>query len=458
MTVLRRVLVALLLTGLLAAWVLPASAEDTAPAVGGTEAEAGAGDPSEPAIADPDTEDPGTDPVGPGTEEPNDPADPVDPTEPVDPGTEEPAGPRVLEGAVLRWGLNNESNNRAFAPGTFNFFSAGRLGDPGRGGQTLLGSTGGRQWSGGGSAGWSAASGNVSIEKWDAPAQSYQGASWAGLTTDENGASIPTPTSGRFSGHQLVFSGGTGTYDETTGELSLAWVGDATIVYYSGMTFFYLGDPELRITGTTGTLTAELSGYSSSMEDTSQWGPVAPRRATIATFSTAGPVQGDVFTAVPDYDDVVTTPNQAGPGSFPADFIRFQEEAGAASYWYASGGSADRFKKALPVTALLGEDAVPPAPVIPAAPTTALPSNTALAAPPARAPRGATPPIAPVAVQQTPRTPAADQSAGDHGWMLGQVPVSDQLVWWLLAAALLTMTTSTVTASAVYVRRLRPTA
>ena len=35
---------------------------------------------------------------------------------------------------MLRWGISNESNNRAFAPGTFNFFSAGVLPDPGRGG------------------------------------------------------------------------------------------------------------------------------------------------------------------------------------------------------------------------------------------------------------------------------------------------------------------------------------
>ena len=44
----------------------------------------------------------------------------------------------VVDDAVLTWGLNDESNNKAFAPGTFNFMSAGAVPDPGRGGQSIV--------------------------------------------------------------------------------------------------------------------------------------------------------------------------------------------------------------------------------------------------------------------------------------------------------------------------------
>lgn len=435
MIVLRRVLVALLLTGLLAVWVAPASAEEIPPSV--PDGSTAAPTPAEPPAQDPAAPEAGTptdqapeEPAGPGTEAP------------VDPGTEQPD--LTVAGVELRWGLNHESNNRAFAPGTFNFFAAGKVADPGAGGQTLTTASGGAIWSNGRAAGWSASSGNVSIEKWNT--QTYQAATWAGLSTDETGATIPSPTSGKFSGHQIVFANGTGEIDPLAGTMSVAWDGDATVLYYSGMTFFYLSDPQLEIAGGTGTLTAELSGFTSSMEDLTQWGPVAPRRVTVATFSSATLPADGVATLRPDY-----------AGSWPAEFLAFQEEAGAAAYWYQSGGSADALKVPLDVTVLTSPDAAPPVPPVPAG-NASQPVNSVLPAPPRLpAPRLAAPAIAPVAAVSA-AGPPGYRSAGDHGWMLGRTPVSDQLVWWLLAAGLLTMTASTATVSAVYVRRLRPSA
>ncbi|MCK5891913.1 HtaA domain-containing protein [Aeromicrobium sp.] len=447
MTALRRALVALLLTGLLAAWVAPASAEEIAPPPG-----SGAPAPDGEGPTAPDAEDP-VDPADPGPVEPAepgepDPVDPVDPVEPGEPGTGEPDG--TVTGAVLRWGLNHESNNRAFAPHTFNFFRAGRLPDPGRGGVVMT------------SAQWTGVDGNVSIEKWDG--SSYRPADWSGLSTDETGTTIPSPTSGKFSGHQVVFANGSGTVDPHAGAMSLTWDGDVTVVYYSGMSFFYLSDPTLDITGGSGTLTAELSGFASSQLDPTQWGSVAPRRVTVATFSDATISADGVLQATPDYAGVLNgLPEQvrtgADAGSFPTDFIEFQQEAGAASYWFSSGGSTDRFKAALPVTVLVDPAMLPPAPVVPVVSNPVAPVNSILTPPPRSTPRAAAPRVAPVAtVPAPPPAPAAYQSAGDHGWVLGQVPVSDQLVWWLLAAALLTMAASTVTASAVYAHRLRPRA
>jgi hypothetical protein len=164
-----------------------------------------------------------------------------------DPSAQGASGPRAVDDAVLRWGLNDESNNRAFAPGTINFLSAGKVPDPGRGGTIMPAS------------GWSARTGDVAVEKWDGSA--YRPATWAGLRTDATGAAIG---GGRFSGHQLVFSGGEGTIDAAAGDATISWDGDASVVYYSGMAFFYLSDPELVVEDGVGQVTAELGRSASS--------------------------------------------------------------------------------------------------------------------------------------------------------------------------------------------------
>lgn len=372
---------------------------------------------------------------------------------------DEPAPPEAPEtlsvtAAELRWGVNNESNNRAFAPGTVNFFRAGKLPDPGRGGQVI------------GAAQWVAAEGNVSIEK--STGDGYQPATWAGLSTTAGGSPLGAASAGTFSDHQFVFANGTGTIDPATDSASIAWDGDVTIVYYSGMTFFYLSDPRLEVTDGTGTLSAELSGFASSMDDLTHWGPVAPRRATVATFTGAEIDEAGVFTGTPAYRGVTTSPAQVTGcdvcGSFPAEFIRFQEEAGAAPYWYSSGGATDRFKSPLPVTVLPDGDVAPPPPPAPSAGVPAPIVNEVLAPPPAPAPaapssatpRATAPVVAPLAAEAT--RPVSYQSAGDQGWLLASSPTRDQIVWWLLAAGLLGATATTVAGSAVYVRRLRPRA
>ena len=111
-----------------------------------------------------------------------------------------PRSATPVAGATLRWGVNNESSNRAFAPGTFNFFSAGVLPDPGRGGVQIT------------QAQWQQSAGAV-VGRRSGTARPGGPATWAGLSTDSSGAPLGTPTAGTFSNHTFVFAGGTGTVD-----------------------------------------------------------------------------------------------------------------------------------------------------------------------------------------------------------------------------------------------------
>lgn len=278
--------------------------------------------------------------------------DPTD-TSPTPEPTETTATPEVPSGAFtvtdaqLRWGINNESNNAAFAPATYNFFSAGKIANPGRGGVKLT------------QSGWSSTSGNVRIEKFAAATTSWNAATWAGLSTDSNNRLLTT-SGGTFSNHEVVISGGTGTVDPAAGSATIQWTGSFTVLYYSGYSFFYVTDPTLTVTGGIGRLTGTLSGYGSSMDDLQKWEPVAPVPNVV--LADLGPVDlaADLgFSATPAYAGVaVSIPaGQAAQvrsgstwGSFPQSFVNYQLASGSGAYWYSSGGSADAHKAALPVT------------------------------------------------------------------------------------------------------------
>jgi hypothetical protein len=257
---------------------------------------------------------------------------------------------RPVDAAQLRWGISNEANNRAFAPGTVNHFSAGRIADPGTGGATLT--SGGATWSNGRAAGWSASSGDVSVEKLDGAA--YRPATWAGLSTDASGATLGSPTAGTFSNHQLVFDRGAGTVDVDAGNASIRWTGDATVLFYSGMSLFYLSDPRLEVVDGVGTLRATLDGYGSSQTDPGAWTQLPSTDVVVADLGPVDLSTTDGFTVTPKYLGVTVqgVDQQGGQyfGSFPQSFVDFQKTVGSAAFWYSSGGAADRFKAALPVT------------------------------------------------------------------------------------------------------------
>ncbi|WP_167005296.1 hypothetical protein [Mumia sp. ZJ430] len=288
---------------------------------------------------------------------------------------------REVTGATLRWGLSNEVNNRAFAPGSFNFMSAGTISDPGKGGQTIISAD---SWSNGKPAGWKASSGNVALEK-KTTSGSYAPATWSGLTTSPSGAPIASPTSGTFTDHQIVLSEGSGWVDPDTGRASLSWRGSFTVVFYSGMSFFSVSDPALSVDRDgTGVLTATLSGFGSSLADPSVWKPVAAKKVTLATLPEVQ-LGADGTTATPSYEGVrngavdqnVTKP---GWGSWPTSFVAWLAGAGSGSYWYSSGGAVDANKPPLPVHVAweLGDvlDTDPQDPGVPEDPDPQVPTPT----------------------------------------------------------------------------------
>jgi len=280
------------------------------------------------------------------------------------------AGASTVSDAVFHWGINNEVSNRAFAPGTYNFMSAGKA--PKTSGADTI------------SEGeWSATDGNVTIEKKQADGTSYGTATWAGLKTTPTGGSIPSPSSGQFSGHRVAIAAGTGTLDAEADNADIQWDGDFTVAFYSGMTQFYVTDPHLVVEGGVGSVTATLSGYGSDMNEPDVFVTLPATEVTLADLSGVD-VTDTGIEVTPDYLGVTANlPETATPqsttgnswGAFPESMIGFQLLTGQSSYWYSSGGATDAFKVALPIS--IGYTAVAPEP---AATITAQPVATSVEA------------------------------------------------------------------------------
>lgn len=268
----------------------------------------------------------------------------------------------TIDDAQVRWGFNVESNSRAFAPGTYNLFSAGTIPNPGHGGVAIK------------PADWRASDGQVRIEK-RRPDGGYARATYSGTQTDVNGAPLGSAGSGSNSGHQVVVGGGEGTVDPEAGTADIRWRGTFTVLYYSGYTYFTVTDPRLVVTATSARLLGTLGGFETDRNDPDQWVPLPPTQATLATIPRAGlelPDEGG-FNATPAYRAVRfdapsggTEQVRSGPdwGSFPKTYVDFMVRAGAAPYWYSSGGAADAHKVALPITVSYsaGDPVKPPTP------------------------------------------------------------------------------------------------
>src|SRR5690606_13559093 len=136
----------------------------------------------------------------------------------------------------------------------------------------------------------------------------------------------------------------------------------------------------------TGKVTALATGYGASMHDASKWEPLDERTITLAnltgvdmaaaadgriehtpdyigveytgTGSSQGVVGSDEGTATGQAER--TALNSAYWGSFPSDFVDFQNDTGQFSYWFTSNGARDPYKVALPVT-ITFDGAGPPA-------------------------------------------------------------------------------------------------
>lgn len=333
--------------------------------------------------------------------------------------TKTPDATETLTNAVLRWGVNHESNTAAYNPGTYNFLVAGKIPDPGKGGQTMSASQ------------WKQRVGNVEVEKWSAVRKAWTDATWAGLSTDSAGAPLRV---GTFSNHELVFSAGQGTLDRAAGTLRIAWQGSATVVFYSGASFFYLSDPVLEVANGKGTITATLSGFGSDQADQSQWSGVPDTEVTVATLSSVNLDDPDGFVLSPDYDGVrvdlakgvAQIRSGVSWGAFPQSWVNFMEQVGTAAFWYSSGGAADPNKVAGPVTiAFDGRTALAPSPVV----ETSGPPEVTNSAPPPPASSGVAAPAPPViAAPAVVPPPAGTRAAEDDAPLLSRPPTSVRLV------------------------------
>lgn len=317
-----------------------------------------------------------------------------------------------VDDGVLTWGLNNESSNRAYAPRTFNFFSAGRTPDPGKGGTTLPSSQ------------WRQSKGKVAIQKWNGSA--WRAATWAGLSTDSSGAALGLPTAGTFSNHRFVFRGGSGEVDRDAGTAHIEWDGDVTVLYYSGMSTFYISDPVLDVAKGKGTLTATVQGYASSVDDPDSWEPVAAETVTLATLPEVDLSSVRGFTATPAYlgvkvDGVGQVTGDDYTGAFPQSFVDYMDKLGTAAFWVSSGAATDPFKVALPLT--IGYDASAP----PVDPTpTAQPTTTPIDNPIVTAP--ATTAAAPVLTQPVPPAVVPPTAAiPPTSFAVASLPVASQM-------------------------------
>jgi hypothetical protein len=260
-----------------------------------------------------------------------------------------------VEDVTLAWSINDESGGGAYFGGC-NFLSAGAAGNTGSS----------RVWTEADGF-YSAASGNVSIEKptsdggWVAP-------TWATKCRDAADAAVTTAV-GSTTGNRVVLAAGEGTVDLDAGTASIEWEGSFTVVFYGGLTYWSASDPVLTVSADgTGTLTATGSGYGASMDDPNVWVPLTPQPIVLADFE--GITLTDAgFTLAPEYRGVAVTgvtQTQTGAdwGAFPQSFVDFQQLTGQSSYWYSSGGAADPKKPAKPLT-VGWEILAPPPPLNP---------------------------------------------------------------------------------------------
>jgi hypothetical protein len=261
--------------------------------------------------------------------------------------------PRSLTGVRLDWTGSQELQRRA-PNRAASFFSAGA--------------------SDGTQASYAASARGVRILQ-VADGGAAQPATWA--TRDQH------LTSG---GRQVVrLIGGTGTI-AADGSARVAWPGSFTVNMYGGLVPFTVAAPVLTLDPDgDGTLTATLSGYSSSQADPDARTPIAPvAGVTLATF-TGGRIDPSApSTITPNYAGVETelpagqvqqVRTGEGWGAWPQSFVDFHLKTGLGSYWYSSGGAADPYKVAAPiVVTVTGEDDPAPAPAAPAAETPAPPA------------------------------------------------------------------------------------
>lgn len=246
-----------------------------------------------------------------------------------------------VDNAIFRWGMNNETNNGAYFGGC-NFLAAGK--SPDVGGAVVF--TPDR---------YSAQEGNVRVEKPNAAGE-WELATWDSKCLDRYGNVLKSGTATGYGENQVIIENGEGWIDPSTNSAEITWNGDFSVVYYGGLTYWYVSNPVLTIVDGIGTITAIADGFGADMDDLSKWEPLTPTTITLAVIGTPEKplrVSSIGLDVIPEYlgveiDDAGGRNPQdktgSAWGSFPQDFVDFQMLTGQSAYWYSSGGVADGAK------------------------------------------------------------------------------------------------------------------
>lgn len=261
------------------------------------------------------------------------------------------AATQNVDGVSLTWGLNLETGAGAFN-GDCNYLSAGVAGNTGSS----------RAWTEADNF-YKPSDGNVSIIKASADGGTTA-ASWATRCLTATGGKVSPSGTSNVSHNEVVFSEGEGTIDVAANTANVSWEGSFTSVFYGGLFYWSASNPTLTVNADgSAQLNATLSGFGASMDDTSVWEPLTPKVATLANLKGVD-VTEDGFVVTPEYAGVKLPAEfgqqtgSAGLGSFPVDFVEYQNLTGASSYWFSSGGSADARKVATPLSIGWTADAV----------------------------------------------------------------------------------------------------
>lgn len=259
-------------------------------------------------------------------------------TTPTPTPTDDPGGTDA-GGATLYWGLNKESTSGAFYGGC-NFLVAGS--GPVRGSSGV--------WN---ESEYRSADGDVTVIKPNGA--TFEQASWANTCADRGGVAVSTRRPGSYSESQVRITDGEVT-KASDGSLRVQWRGSFTVAFYGGLAYWSATDPLLVVDASgSGRVTATGSGYGASMQDASKWVKLDDRTITLANLGgiDAATVERDGgFALTPDYLGVSytgtgssqgvvgsgdgtatgqaarTAANGSYWGSFPSDFVDFQNETG----------------------------------------------------------------------------------------------------------------------------------
>ncbi|WP_026365639.1 hypothetical protein [Promicromonospora sukumoe] len=248
-----------------------------------------------------------------------------------------------LTNAELRWAVSVQAGSESHLAGQCNFLVAGRPGTDGNTG-------GGRIWTDADRDLYHGTSGDVRVVRTvgrgaDAVQRT---ASFGTRCTSPDGRPV-SYSGGRTTGAEVVLAGGTGTR-EADGSVRIRWKGSFTVVFYGGLVYWWVTDPELRLDAAgNGALSGTLGGYGTDQQDMTRWEPLPSTRANLVTF-TGRRLDPDSRGGhlVPDYCGVRVNSGSRVPqlredpagscwGSFPQAFVTFHQLVGEPEFWYSTG-------------------------------------------------------------------------------------------------------------------------